>query len=111
MFGAIKDMAVSTAITNKLLPLFEGYCHSFKLTLNSSSKTMSVEALPKGESTVVQVEIVGYRLLQENGRAVLAFERLEVSREWLGALASSFLPDNRITLPEDTPYELLKQYI
>lgn len=111
MFGAIKDMAVSSAITNKLAPLFEEYCHSFKLTLDSSNKIMSVEALPKGESAAVQVEIVGYRLLQENGRAVLAFERLQFSREWLGALASSFLPDNRITLPEDTPYELLKQYI
>ena len=111
MFGAIKDMAVSSAITKKLLPLFEGYCHSFKLTVNSSSKTMLVEALPKGEDSPVQVEIVGYRLLQENGRAVLAYDRLEVSREWLKALASSFLPDNRITLPEDTPYELLKQYI
>ena len=111
MFGAIKDMAVSSAITGKLTPMFEQDCHSFKLTLNSANKTMSVEAFPKGESAVVQVEIVGYRLLQENGRAVLAYERLEVSREWLKALAASFLPDNRITLPEDTPYELLKQYI
>ncbi|WP_243364421.1 hypothetical protein [Fundidesulfovibrio terrae] len=111
MFGALKDMAVSSAITSKLAPLVDSYCHSFKLTVNSSAKVMTVEALPRGEAAPVQVEIVGYRLFQEEGRAVLAFESLKVSREWLGALASTFLPDNRIKLPEDTPYDLLKQHI
>jgi len=111
MFGAMKDMAVSSAITSKLTPLFEAYCHSFKLKVNSSAKTMTVEALPKGENEPVLLEIVGYSLLLEEGRAVLAFERLRVSREWLGALASTFLPENRVKLPEDTPYDLLKQYI
>jgi len=111
MFAAMKDAAVSTAITSKLSPLFEAYCHSFKLKLNSSAKTMTVEALPKGESAPVQLEIAGYSLHLVEGRAVLAFESLTVSREWLGALAATFLPENRVVLPEDTPYELLKQYI
>ena len=111
MFGAMKDMAVSSAITSKLAPLFEDYCHSFKLSLNTSSKTMTLEALPKGEAAPVQLEIIGYSLLLEEGRAVLAFERLRASRVWLGALILGLLPGNRLVLPEDTPYELLRQYV
>lgn len=111
MFGAMKDMAVSSAITSKLAPLFEDYCHSFKVTLNSSAKTMTVEALPKGETVPVQLEVVGYSLLLEEGRAVLAFERLRASKVWVGALIVNLLRDNRLVLPEDTPYDLLKQYV
>jgi len=111
MFGAIKDKAVSAAITDKLAPLFRDYCHSFKLTLDSKAKTMTVEALPKGEACPVQVRIVGYALGLEEGRAVLSYRELRVSREWLGALAATFLPENKVRLPEDTPYDLLRQHI
>ena len=111
MFGALKDMAVSSAITSRLTPLFEAYCQTFKVTVDTGAKSMTVEALPKGESAPVRVDVLGYRLLWEDGRAVLAFERVRVSREWLEALASTFLPGNRVRLPEDTPYELLKQHL
>ena len=70
-----------------------------------------MDALPKGETTPVRVEIRGYRLDQEEGRAVLGFESLTASREWIGALAAALLPEKRFRLPKDAPYELLKQYI
>jgi len=76
--------------------------------LDSKAKLLTVEALPKGESEPVRVELHGYDLLQEDGETVLRFQSLRVSREWLQVLADNLLREKRIPLPPDTPFGLLK---
>ncbi len=83
----------------------------FKLNVDSQAKILTVEALPKGELEMVRVEVLGYRLEREEGRAMLFFEELRVSRPWMQSLVESFLSEKKVALPEGTPFDLIKMLV
>jgi len=111
MFGALKDMAVSGAVTSNLAPFFEPYCTGFKVTVDTQKKVMVFEGQPRGEGGQLRGELIGYSLHLEEGRVFVGYQRLRVNRDWLRALVEALLPQRRILLPEDTPYDLLKQHL
>lgn len=111
MLRTIKDRAVSLAAGKALSAKFAAFCHMLKLDVDSKTKVLTLETLPKGESETVRVEIRGYRLEREQGRATLCFDSLTVSREWLNSMAQAWLPDNKILLPDGVPLELIRSLI
>ncbi|WP_173084120.1 hypothetical protein [Fundidesulfovibrio magnetotacticus] len=102
---------MSSAVTSNLAPLVEVYCTGFKATVDTKNKVMVFEGLPKGESAPVRAELHGYRLHQEGGRVFIGYASLRANRDWLRALVEALLPQKRVLLPEDTPYDLLKQHL
>lgn len=111
MLKKLKDKAVSAAATGGLKRKLEGFCEMFKLNVDSSAKVLTVEAMPKGEAEMVRVEVLGYRLEREEGRAVLFFEELRVSRPWMQTLVETFLPEKKFPLPDGTPFDLIKMLV
>lgn len=111
MLGSFKDRAVSAAATAKLSRELDGYCDMFKLNVDSQAKVLTVEAMPKGESEMVRLEVLGYRLEREDDRAVLIFEEVRVSRPWMQSLAETFLSEKKLALPDGTPFDLIKMLI
>ena len=106
--GSLKDKLVSLAAGKALAHKLREWCDMLKLEMDSQAKTLTVEALPKGELEPIRVELRGYSLVQEGTRTVLEFESLTTSREWLTRLAETMLPEKRLVLPEGAPVELLK---
>ena len=110
MLRALKDSVAAAAATVKLKPLLKDYCDMLRVELDSRGKVLVLEGPPKGEAEAIRVELVGYSLEREDGRPVLRFEELRVSREWMQRLAEVFLKDKRIELPDETPLELVKAF-
>ncbi len=108
MLVALKDRAVSLAARKALAHKLREWGDMLKLDVDSKTKVLVVEALPKGELEPIRVEVRGYRLTQEGARTVLEFDSLTTSREWLTKLAETLLPQKRVELPEGAPVELLK---
>lgn len=111
MFRVFKDRAVSAAATGKISRKLDGYCDMFKLNVDSQAKVLTVEAMPKGETEMVRVEVLGYRLEREDGRIVLFFEEVRVSRAWMQSLAETFLPEKKLALPDGAPFDLIRMLI
>lgn len=107
MLRALKDKAVAAAATARISPAVREYCDMFSLNVDSQAKTLVIEALPKGETQAVRVEVLGYRFERQEGRVVMLFDELRVSRPWMQSLAGAFLKDKRVELPEAVPFELI----
>ena len=107
MLRALKDRAVAAAVTAKLSRGLGEYCDMFRFTVDSQAKILVVEAMPKGETEMIRLEVLGYRFERQGERAALVFDELRVSRAWMQSAARALLKDKRIVLPEAVPFDLI----
>lgn len=110
MFRALKEGLVAAAVKARLDPLLKDYCDMLRIDMDSQAKRLVLETLPKGEAEMLRIELHGYSLERVDGKPVLRFEELRVSREWLQQVAALLLPDKRIVLPDGVPLDLLKAF-
>jgi hypothetical protein len=85
--------------------------HMFNLTVDSRAKIIRAEVLLAGEREPVLVEVHGYGFFRENAVTYLTFERLAVSREWMGRILDGVLKERRIRLPEGVATKLLESFM
>ncbi|MEF3695592.1 hypothetical protein [Desulfolutivibrio sp.] len=83
----------------------------FNLTVDSRAKIIRAEVLLAGEREPVLVEVHGYGFLRDNAVTYLTFERLAVSREWMGRILDGVLKERRIRLPEGVGTKLLESFM
>lgn len=63
-----------------------------KLEIDKANKTVCADLDLKGEKEGVQIKILNYRLLQEDGKnPVFELGTIEVSREWINALLKTLV--------------------
>jgi hypothetical protein len=63
-----------------------------KLEIDKANKTVYADLDLKGEKEGVQIKILNYRLLQEDGKnPVFELGTIEVSREWINALLKTLV--------------------
>jgi hypothetical protein len=63
-----------------------------KLEIDKANKTVCADLDLKGEKEGVQIKILNYRLLQEDGKnPVFELGAIEVSREWINALLKTLV--------------------
>jgi len=83
----------------------------FNLTVDSRAKVIRAEVLLAGERDPVLVEVHGYGFLRENTVTYLTFERLAVSREWMGRVLDGVLRERRIRLPDGVATRLMESFM
>lgn len=70
------------------------------LSIDSRSKSLRLEILPKGETEPITIVLEQYELLSGPDGTFLVVHRATASREWISLLLGDFLPGRRIRLPE-----------
>jgi len=83
----------------------------FNLSVDSRAKVIRAEVLLAGEREPVLVEVHGYGFFREDTVTYLTFERLAVSREWMGRVLDGVLKERRIRLPDGLGARLLESFM
>jgi hypothetical protein len=98
--AATKDRIVEASAKAFLNGKFEKFGAVTKLQLDSKNKTLCIELLLKGESLPVSINVGAYELTERDGASCLVLQRLDASREWVGAVLNEFVAGRPFKLPE-----------
>ena len=91
----LEQMALAYLNGNLLAP----YGRATSLRIDSTAKTICIEAELKGESTPVRIKVTDYEIKQEGNRYVARVKSVSTSREWLTTLAMKHLRNVPFELP------------
>jgi hypothetical protein len=83
-----KEMLIKTALNAR----FGRYGKLLKLQIDSSSKTMDVERMLKGETQAITIHVGRYEIRRE-GREGILLSDIQTSRDWLTELAAAMGPE------------------
>jgi hypothetical protein len=90
---ALRDEPVRHWLNSKL----GRYGEMLKLEIDSKQKTISLEILPKGETTPIQVRIGNYEII-EGDEGGLKLGDIQTSREWMTELIKTQAPEPTVPL-------------
>jgi hypothetical protein len=79
--------------------LLATYGRATSLHINSTAKSIVIEAELKGEAMPLRIEITDYEIRQEEDRYLARVKGIRTSREWLTRLAMQHLRDVSFELP------------
>jgi hypothetical protein len=82
--------------------LLQPYGRATSLRVDSSEKTILIEAELKGESSPLQIELVDYVISQDGEDYFVTVKGIRTSREWLTTLAQNELLNRRFKVPAKT---------
>ena len=71
-----------------------------KLVINAESKVIHIELDLKGDPAPLTVDIEGYQLQEQNGKTVIALERIHTSREWINVVLDTYLKKREFPVPD-----------
>ena len=91
----LEQMALTYLNGNLLAP----YGRATSLRIDSSAKTLCIEAELKGESIPVKIEISDYEIKEKGGRYFATVKGVRTSRAWLTTLAMKHLRNVPFELP------------
>jgi len=91
----MEQMALAYLNSNLLAP----YGRATSLRIDSSAKTICIEAELKGEASPLKIDITDYDIKQEGGRYLARVKRIRASREWLTVLATKHFCNVPFELP------------
>ena len=91
----VEQIALAYLNGNLLAP----YGRATSLRINSSAKTLCIEAELKGESVPVRIEITDYEIKRDGARYFARVKGVHTSREWLTTLAMKHLRNVPFELP------------
>ena len=96
-----KDWLIQKAAVAMLnQSIFRPYGTVKDLKIDTTRRTLEVEAELKGESQPVRIQIAQYEIIEENGSAFVELKGITTSREWLTTLAQNYGEGRRIEIPE-----------
>ena len=91
----LEQMALAYLNGNLLAP----YGRATSLRIDSTKKTLGIEAELKGESVPIKIEVVDYEIRQDGNRYFATVKGIRTSREWLTTLAMKHLRNVPFELP------------
>jgi hypothetical protein len=100
----IERVALSYLNANLLAP----YGRATNLTVDSTAQTLRITVELKGETTPVELEIVGYEISEDADRYFASIKALNASREWLTTLAREQFCNRRFELSAQVARLLMK---
>lgn len=109
--AGLRDVVLSQAMSAFGRNYLKDVSSMFNLTVDSRAKVIRAEVLLAGERDPVLVEVHGYGFLRENTVTYLTFERLAVSREWMGRVLDGVLRERRIRLPDGVATRLMESFM
>ena len=104
----LKDKAMSALAAPVLGKYIQPYGKLESLDICSAEKRIIIRVLPKGEERSVTVTVHGGAIVSAEGKQFFSWESARVSRPWIQQLAEDFLPEKRITIPENVAAILSK---
>jgi hypothetical protein len=100
IFSSAKDRLVEQAALAYLNgSLLRPYGRATSLRIDSSAKTIVIEAELKGESSPLEIELVDYVISQDGDDYFVTVKGICTSREWLTTLAQNELLNRRFAIP------------
>ncbi|QLA16013.1 hypothetical protein [Desulfolutivibrio sulfoxidireducens] len=109
--AVLRDVVLSQAMTAFGRNYLKDISQMFNLSVDSRAKVIRAEVLLAGEREPVLVEVHGYGFFREDTVTYLTFERLAVSREWMGRVLDGVLKERRIRLPDGLGARLLESFM
>ena len=91
----IEQVALTYLNANLLAP----YGRATSLRIDSTAKTIRIEAELKGEASPLKIDITNYDIKREGERYVARVKGIRTSREWLTVLATKRLCNVPFELP------------
>ena len=96
---SLKGQLVSMAAKQFLSSYLKDYGKMLNFSVEPSTRTMTLEVLPKGEQTPIKITLTGYEITEAAGKATLRVAGTSASREWIDTLLAEFLRDKPVELP------------
>ncbi|HEX5221516.1 MAG TPA: hypothetical protein VFZ59_18275 [Verrucomicrobiae bacterium] len=75
------------------------YGRATSLRIDSTAKTLCIEAELKGEAVPLKIEVIDYEIRQDGERYFARVKEIRTSREWLTTLAMEHLRNVPFELP------------
>jgi hypothetical protein len=101
LFNSLKDNLSSFSGEQFIRKAVDKYGELQDFNLNSSSKTMFLKILLKGETQPVEIKVTRYAVNEENGKTYVKIFDAETSREWMTLLAKEYLITQKFEIPEN----------
>ncbi len=98
--GAAKDRLVENAARVMINRKIEKFGSVTRFEIDSSAKTICLQAELKGEACPVSVKLLSYEITEQGGELFLSAPRIEASREWLQEVLNEYAAGRRFRLPE-----------
>ncbi len=99
-FGSVKDRAVEASVRALINKKIEKFGSITRLEIDSTARTIYLEAQLKGEASPVSVKLASCEITEEGGKAFFSARRIEASREWLQAALNEYAAGRRFPLPD-----------
>lgn len=77
----------------------KNYAQMLNFSVEPSTRTISLELLPKGEPGPIKVTLTGYEITQSGNRTTIQFAQTAASREWIDTLLAECLRGKPFELP------------
>ncbi|CAM2059913.1 conserved hypothetical protein [Desulfovibrionales bacterium] len=103
-----KDHALSGLLRPLTDILLKRYATVLNIQLDSATKRITLEILPKGEHEPLTIRIEHYGIHTHNGINYISLQGITTSRDWLNALLEVFAPSLEFELPANLPLKLLQ---
>lgn len=97
MLSGMMNKAIETFIAAKL-----GAAGRIEqVDLDKKQKQIGLKILMAGETTSIQVDMLGYRMEEQKGVARLVFDDIRISRPWMEILLKEYKPDLSFRIPSN----------
>ena len=100
MMRRLKDKTLAQGLTLALNARMKRYGEVLRLQIDSKAKSIDIEILLKGEKEPIHIAVNRYEVIEEEGHWYLQAREIVSSREWINAVAESFLAGQRLEIPE-----------
>ena len=101
MLEWMKDKALSKGAVITINKYLEPYGEVQTLKIDTKKKSISMEALLKGEHDSLAIEIEKYTLAERDGKHLLQITGLKTSREWINILSATYLEGREFEIPSE----------
>ena len=100
MLSSAKDRIIEKfALAHLNGTLLAPYGRATSVRIDSTARTLSIEAQLNGEPAPLRIEIAGYEISKEGSRYFAKVQDIRTSREWLSVLAANRLRNVPFELP------------
>jgi hypothetical protein len=99
-FQTAKDRLLEStapAVLNE--SLMRPYGQITSLKIDSTDKTLRLEALLRGEKEKISVEVLSYEIVKRDGEVCFVAKEVRTSREWITTLAREQIVGKPIPVP------------
>lgn len=98
--GNMKDRTIEACVRAFLNQKIEKFGSVANLRIDSVQRTICVQLALKGENSLIEVNVDGYEVIQEEGQVFISSQSFRASRGWIENLLREYVAGRKFQLPE-----------